>query len=213
MELTEGRQVVATTLDGGGRRVLVKASRPLSGRQIPRLVRRGSLGGVQKALGRLVEQGIVLADTHPSVTLFTFNRDHLGAGPLIELAQLGTTLVERLGGFIQAWEVQPQHACLFGAAARQDGDASSEVDVLLIHAHSHRPQLGVWAPQVGPLAAVIRLWTGNDASIVDLSATDLDRMQVEDPEVSDGWRRDGILLGGRRLPLPQPDMVVAPSAG
>ena len=55
-----------------------------------------SLGGVQKALARLVEQGIVLADANPAATLFTFNRDHLAARPVIELAQLASTLVERL---------------------------------------------------------------------------------------------------------------------
>ncbi|MHB8188144.1 MAG: nucleotidyltransferase domain-containing protein [Dermatophilaceae bacterium] len=62
--------------------------------------------------------------------MFTFNRDHLAAGPVVELAQLASTLVERLKGLIRSWQVQPQHAYLFGSAARQDGDASSDVDIL-----------------------------------------------------------------------------------
>ena len=203
MDVSNGLSVVTPTLDAWVLRVLVQTTRPLSGRQVARLVRQGSLGGVQKALARLVEQGIVLSDTHPSVTLFTFNRDHLGAGPVIELAQLGATLVERLRGLIQSWEVQPQHAYLFGSAARQDGDASSDVDILLINAISRRQQVSLWAQQVEDLATRIRLWTGNDAGIVDLSAADVDRMQDDDAAILGRWRRDGILLAGAQLHLRQ----------
>jgi hypothetical protein len=121
MDVSNGLSVVTPTLDAWVLRALVQTTRPLSGRQIARLVEHGSLGGVQKALARLVEQGIVLADAHPAATLFTFNRDHLAASPVIELAQLASTLVERLKGFIRSWQVQPQHAYLFGSAARQDG--------------------------------------------------------------------------------------------
>jgi predicted nucleotidyltransferase len=195
--------VVTPTLDAWVLRVLVQTTRPLSGRQVSRLVRQGSLGGVQKALARLVEQGIVLADTHPSVTLFTFNRDHLGAGPVIELAQIGATLVERLRGLIQSWQVQPQHAYLFGSTARQDGDASSDVDILLVHAISRRHRVSVWAQQVEELALRVRLWTGNDAAIVDPSAADVDRMQEDDAAILGRWRRDAILLAGVQLHLRQ----------
>lgn len=199
MDPTNGLSVVTPTLDAWVLRVLVQTTRPLSGRQIARLVKQGSLGGVQKALARLVEQGIVLADTHPSVTLFTLNREHLGAGSVIELAQLGASLVERLRGLIQGWDVQPQHALLFGSAARQDGDTSSDVDVLLIHAHNRRQQVSLWAQHVDDLATKVRLWTGNDAAIVDLSADDLDRMQDNDEAILRGWRRDGIQLAGAPL--------------
>jgi len=122
---------------------------------------------------------------------------------VIELAKLGATLVERLRGLIQSWEVQPQHAYLFGSTARQDGDASSDVDILLINTISRRQQVSVWAQQVEGLATRIRLWTGNDAEIVDLSAADVDRMQDDDAAILGSWRRDGILLAGVQLHLRQ----------
>src|SRR5665811_1569264 len=109
MDVSNGLSVVTPTLDAWVLRALVQTTRPLSGRQIARLVEHGSLGGVQKALARLVEQGIVLADAHPAATLFTFNRDHLAARPVIELAQLASTLVERLKGFIRSWAVSYTH--------------------------------------------------------------------------------------------------------
>jgi predicted nucleotidyltransferase len=170
---------------------------------VARLVEQGSLGGVQKALSRLVEQGIVLADVHPSATFFTLNRDHLAARPVIELTQLATTLVERLAGFIQAWEVQPQHAYLFGSAARQDGDTSSDIDILLVHAGGPKKPTMAWAQQVDDLATKIRQWTGNDVGILDISDLDLDRMQVNKEAILDSWHRDGILLAGEELPQPQ----------
>jgi len=196
MDVSNGLSVVTPTLDAWVLRALVQTTRPLSGRQIARLVEHGSLGGVQKALARLVEQGIVLADAHPAATLFTFNRDHLAAGPVIELAQLASTLVERLKGFIRSWEVQPQHAYLFGSAARQDGDASSDVDILLVHAQGSEEHVNAWTQQVDDLGAKIRLWTGNDAGILDISAVDLERMQVNGEAILDSWQREGIVLAG-----------------
>lgn len=203
MDVSNGLSVVTPTLDAWVLRTLVQTTRPLSGRQIARLVEQGSLGGVQKALARLVGQGIVLADAHPSATMFTFNRDHLAAKAVIELAQLVTTLVERLTTFIQSWEIQPQHAYLFGSAARQDGDTYSDVDILLIHAQSSMQRGNAWSLQVDDLAAKIRLWTGNDAGILDLSPADLDRMQVNNEAVLDSWHREGILLAGVALPRRQ----------
>ncbi|MCY7287195.1 MAG: nucleotidyltransferase domain-containing protein [Cryobacterium sp.] len=195
--------MITPTLDAWVLRTVVQTTRPLSGRQIARLVEQGSLGGVQKALARLVEQGIVLADAHPSATMFTLNRDHLAAKPVIELAQLPTTLVKRLKDLIQTWVIQPQHAYLFGSAARQDGDTSSDVDVLLIHPATSIEGGNAWSPQVHDLATKIRLWTGNDAGIVDLSATDLERMQRNDEAILGSWEREGILLAGTELPRRQ----------
>jgi len=203
VDVSNGLSVVTPTLDAWVLRAIVQTTRPLSGRQVARLVEQGSLGGVQKALSRLVEQGIVLADVHPSATFFTLNRDHLAARPVIELTQLATTLVERLAGFIQAWEVQPQHAYLFGSAARQDGDTSSDIDILLVHAGGPKKPTMAWAQQVDDLATKIRQWTGNDVGILDISDLDLDRMQVNKEAILDSWHRDGILLAGDELPQPQ----------
>ena len=203
MDVSNGLSVVTPTLDAWVLRAIVQTTRPLSGRQVARLVEQGSLGGVQKALSRLVEQGIVLADVHPSATFFSLNRDHLAARPVIELTQLATTLVERLAGFIQAWEVQPQHAYLFGSAARQDGDTSSDIDILLVHAGGPKKPTMAWAQQVDDLATKIRQWTGNDVGILDISDLDLDRMQVNKEAILDSWHRDGILLAGEELPQPQ----------
>jgi len=149
----------------------------------------------------------VLADSYPSATLFSFNRSHLGAGPVFELTQLGATLVDRLRGHIQAWEVEPQHACLFGLAARQQGDAFTPVEILLVHAISRRQQVSVWAGQVEDLATVTRLWTGNETAITDLSPADLSGLLDEGGELPAGWRRDGVLLAG--LPLHQGQLAGA----
>ena len=49
MDVSNGLSVVTPTLDAWVLRALVQTTRPLSGRQIARLVEHGSLGGVQKA--------------------------------------------------------------------------------------------------------------------------------------------------------------------
>ena len=187
------------TLDAWVLAAIAQTTRPLSGRQLARQVEHGSLGGVQKALARLVEQGIVLADAHPSATFFTLNRNHLGATPVIQLAALANALVQRLTCLIQSWQVQPQHAYLFGSAARQDGDTSSDIDVLVVHRQQWQEPASAWAQQVDDLATKIERWTGNDAGIVDLSAADVDRMKANKEAILDSWQRDAILLAGQEL--------------
>lgn len=57
--------------------VLARTSRPLSGRQVSRLVaRESSHVGVQKVLDELASQGIVDHQEYGSTILNTLNRDH-----------------------------------------------------------------------------------------------------------------------------------------
>jgi hypothetical protein len=63
--------------------------------------------------------------------------------------------------------------------------------------------VSVWAQQVEEPALRVRLWTGNNAAIVDPSAADVFRIQEDDAAILGRWRRDGILLEGVRLHLRQ----------
>lgn len=198
MDISNGLSVVTPTLDASVLRVLTRTSRPLSGRQIAKLADRGSLRGIQLVLSRLVEQGIVVADVHPAITQYVLNREHLAAGAVIELADLHSKLRERLTLLCGAWKVAPRHVSLYGSAARRDGDASSDIDVLLV-SQGDEDSSDVWKEQADELAASIRAWTGNDPGILDLSLATLERLRRNREPLWESVERDNVLIFGEPL--------------
>src|ERR1035437_3462256 len=83
MDVSHPIRSVIPTLDAPVLEVLAGTTRGLSGREIHRLSSSGSLTGIQLVLARMVNQGLVTAEEHTSVTLYVANREHL-AWPAIE---------------------------------------------------------------------------------------------------------------------------------
>ena len=88
---------------------------------------------MRRSLGRLVEQGIVRATEVGRNRVHELNRDHLAAPVAELLAGLRVELWRRFREVLSKWKVRPVYACAFGSAARADGDAGSDIDVLLVH--------------------------------------------------------------------------------
>jgi hypothetical protein len=122
---------VSPTLEGDVLIVLAGTTRPLTGREVARLARRGTPPAVAAALTRLVRPGLVHREEIGSAFLHTLNRDHLAAPAVLVLAGLRSELLERLSAAVADWEIQPVSAALFGSAARGDGDVEQEVTALL----------------------------------------------------------------------------------
>jgi predicted nucleotidyltransferase len=62
------------------------------------------------------------------------NRDHVAAPIAVLLASLRLEMWRRLRTRLASWKTKPLYACVFGSAARADGDSNSDVDLLLVHA-------------------------------------------------------------------------------
>ena len=128
--------------------------------------------------------------------LYTFNREHLAAPALEQLAGIRSELERRLRTEIAEWEIAPTHASIFGSAARGDGDNSSDIDVFVV-----RP-LGVpeddpgWRAQLARLSEHVQAWTGNHVGLSEISATDVRRLRRERPPVVEELRADAINLAG-----------------
>ncbi len=114
--------------------VLRGTTRPLTGREVARLVRTGSQPAVNASLRRLAEEGLVHSEEAGNAYLYTFNREHLAAPALEQLAGIRSELERRLRTEIAEWEIAPTHASIFGSAARGDGDNSSDIDVFVVRA-------------------------------------------------------------------------------
>ena len=182
--------------DGQVLSVLARTTKPLGGREVARLAC-VSQNGAWRALRRLVDQGVVIEQPAGGRSmLYTLNRDHLAADPIITLTRLRSILIERLKEHLAAWEVQPIHASIFGSAARGDGDTESDIDILVVRPRDVGEEEERWRSQIDSLAAAIHSWTGNHAGIAEIAERDLARLRRARPVVVKNVVADGITLVG-----------------
>src|SRR6185437_2918308 len=195
MNLGDPTQAVTPTLDGAVLAVLARAGRPLTVGEVAAESARGSEIGIRRCLARLVEQGIVRATQMGRNRVHELNRDHVAARAAEILADLRLEIWKRLRGELRRWRIGPYYACVFGSAARGDGDDQSDIDILLVHplfpgdpevprqptvlrkmavAFKAPPSWGdneasLWTKQIDQLRARVMSWTGNPVQIVDVS--------------------------------------------
>jgi predicted nucleotidyltransferase len=187
---------VAPGVEGEVLVVLAGTTAPLTGRQIARLVRRGTSPSVSAALDRLVAQGLVQRQEAGRAYLHTLNRDHVAA-PVVELlAGIRAELLRRVRDTLVHWQPPPVHASLFGSTARADGDTESDIDLLIVRPADVDDEDPAWRSQVGALNDALYAWTGNDASVVELGETDVDQLRRNPPPILADLRADGIDLAG-----------------
>lgn len=179
--------------------VLAGTTKPLTGRQVAHLVRRGSQKAVSVALDRLVEHGLVLREEAGRAYLHRLNRDHLAAAAVEALAATRSELLRRLRERIGQWVVAPSHASLFGSTARADGDTDSDIDLLVVRPEAVGQDDPVWCEQLEGLAEAVRTWTGNHAGIIELSQGEFAALPTQHPPILDELRADGIDLAGEKL--------------
>ena len=119
--------------DGAVLALLAGTTRPLSGREVARLIE-GTHNTVRLALKRLSEQGIVTVQEAGSgaALLYRLNREHLAAGAVELLANLRERLFTCLRDSMREWAILPAHAYAFGSVARGDGDTSSDIDLFIV---------------------------------------------------------------------------------
>ena len=203
--------------------VLAAAGKPLTVGQVAGKSARGSEIGIRRSLARLVEQGTVQATMMGRNQVHELNREHLAAGVAELLAGIRSELWKRFRDEIASWRPRPLYACVFGSAARGDGDEASDIDLLLVHppfpgepkptrlSPSIRSQIADalgdgqmsradqedvrrWEAQIDRLRDLVQRWTGNPLQIVDLSVDHWRHPSKQHQALLDEVRRDGIEL-------------------
>lgn len=169
-----------------------------TGRELARLSGR-SVTGVQHALDRLVEEGVVHRAEAGRSFLYSLNREHLLAPAVEVMAGTRWDLVERLRDLIGGWESPTFHASLFGSAARGDGNSRSDIDLLVVRPAKMGAEDGDWRRQLDDLADQVWRWTGNQAGIAEFSEEHLPHLFEERPPVLEEVKREGIDLAGESL--------------
>jgi predicted nucleotidyltransferase len=196
MDLARPYTAICPTLDSGALSVLAGTTRPLTGREVARLVGRPSHSGVLDVLNRLAEHGLVDREEAGRAFLFTLNREHLAAPAVEVLAQMREALLERLHDAVESWEIPPVHVSLFGSGARGEGDTKSDIDLFVVRPKGvDREDLG-WREQIDLLSRQVRRWTGNQAGIAEVSESRLPRFRKDRPAILDELRADAITIAG-----------------
>lgn len=230
VDLTDPTRSVTATLDGPVLAVLALAGKPLTAGDVATQMPRGSEVGVRRSLARLVEQGIVRATEMGRNRVHELNRDHVAA-PIAELlAGLRLEVWKRLRTTLKAWNPQPTYGCVFGSAARGDGETDSDIDVLLVHppfpgdADPRRRSNGLseqlagyanefmslqltprqaakWRRQVDELHDLVRSWTGNPLQAVEMSSFEWADHRRRHSSLYADISRDAIRVAGETDPM------------
>jgi predicted nucleotidyltransferase len=196
MDLGRPLRTVTPTVDGDVLTALAGADASFTVPSLHRVMGRHSEAGVRKAVHRLVDQGIVTVERAGRTELYRLNRDHLAAAPVIALANLRDTYIERLRTHIATWPVAPRLVMLFGSAARGDMDTGSDIDLFVVTDEAEAADDDPWAEPLMALVAASTTWTGNDTRILRYRAVDLVGDGGRADPVIESIRRDGIHVTG-----------------
>lgn len=209
MEMNRPFATVTPTLDGGVLAVLATHDAAFTTGQIRRILDDFSEEGIRKVLARLLSQGVVTAERVGHAYAYRFNAEHLAAEPIKSIAMLASTFLARLEELLEEWEHPPVYAAVFGSAARGAMEANSDIDLLLVRGDYTPPDR--WAHQVNELAAMVTKWTGNDARVIEYTATELHAARGE-PMVRDVLDQ-GLTVAGSRSWLIKALRPIAPGRG
>ncbi len=194
MDIGHPLSTVTPTVDGDVLAVLAQNEATFTPGQLRRLLGRYSEAGIRKVLMRLTEQGVVHGDRVGNAVTYRLNRDHLAAGPIIELAHLQRTLLTRLELHLATWTIQPTYAAVFGSTARGEMTSNSDLDLLLIRPDDASQT--TWDEQVAELSRAVSAWTGNDTR--PLEYTDSELAGAAGERVLQDIAREGLTVAGTR---------------
>lgn len=198
MWVMRGVEAVLSPIEAVVLRTLEQRDVPLSGRAIARIASL-SQSTAQRALGRLRESGLVLADPAPPSLLYRINRDHVAIPSLLTLLHLDDEVRRRMTEHVSRWRTRPAAVVVYASAARGTASGSSDLDVLVVRPNGIAPDEAPWQDQVADLAAQAQGWTGRSASIVELSVHEAVHGMVEREPFLVEADRDGWLIAGQPL--------------
>ncbi|HZW98831.1 MAG TPA: MarR family transcriptional regulator [Trueperaceae bacterium] len=196
MYLTSPYRVVMSRIDATTLSVLARERRSLTGRDVARL------GGapktsVARALARLAEHGLVTErDIGGRYKLYSLNREHLAADPVLRLLELSNTLVDRIYQEIASWTVAPLHVSLLSPTTTALGGIRTHMELVLVLAHGVDAFDPTWLRQVTKLSKRVRRWTGNETSLVQVAGEDLDRLRIERPPHVEELEAEAVTVFG-----------------
>ena len=178
--------------------VLLHTTSELNLRTIARLAGI-SVAQASRVLPGLVELGVIERREVPPASLFRLVPEHVVTRSLLALTNARRQVLDELGRTAGSLRPTPSSVIVFGSFARGDGDAGSDIDLVVV-----RPA-GVDADDPGWLAAIdgwtgeMSRFTGNAIEVLDVGIADIaDKLATTTPLWAD-IHRDGVVVFGSRL--------------
>jgi predicted nucleotidyltransferase len=198
MDIAHPLRSVIPSLDSAVFEVLASTTQPLSGLQVAKLARTGSISGVRLVLGRLVEHGLVSREDRGRSSYFTANRAHLAWPAIDDLLHLRATLEEHIIALVGDWGLPPVNLSVYGSVARQEAGPESDVDLLIIEPGA-ATDTSDWEAQLAEFATAVENWSGNRAQLVTLSVDGLAEHVASKEPIVEAWLSDARTLVGRNI--------------
>jgi hypothetical protein len=203
MQLSQPFATVTPTLDGDVLAVLATSEVTFTITQIHRIVNTASGEGIRKVLTRLAAQGVVLHDQVGRTNTYRLNTEHLAAEPIIALAQLNSTFLNRLEEHLKGWGDALKYAAVFGSAATGRMNLGSDIDLFLVRASDpedvgREADVQAWEQQVNELARLVTAWTGNDGRVVEYTEDEIRTASAAGEPLLSDVAKQGLAVAGTR---------------
>jgi predicted nucleotidyltransferase len=181
--------------------VLARGSASVNGRQIERLLGGTvSITGVQGALARLSQVGLVLAATRQAETLYRVNREHLLWATVQTANGVLTEFRQRIRVLAASSAPTGTVVVLYGSVERGDAAADSDVDLLVVYPDETPGSLR--EDFVDELGQSVKLWTGNPAQVIQITVSGLVESSGRGDPLVDLWLNDSEVLIGELPAVP-----------
>ena len=196
MNLDRPFRVITPTVDGDVLSVLAGADASFTPPQVRDLIGDHSIEGVRRSLNRLVREGVVTSSRVGQAFAYRLNRGHLAAPAVVAMAGLRVEFLSRVSSLVGSWRVGCEFAALFGSAATKRMTAESDIDLFVVRPNATDTENDRWRDQLDTLVTEIAAWTGNDARVLEMNASETQRGLRSSDRVLLDIRRHGIRLHG-----------------
>ena len=197
MDLSNPTRSVAPTLDMPALACLSRQDRPWTTREVADATG-STTTGARLTLERLVRNGLVIRSQIGRVRGYQFNAEHVMAGPIRELVNAQAILRRRITDQVAAWPISAELLVLFGSTARDEADADSDVDLLLLHAELDRAEQDAWQEQIDDLKRSIHIWSGNDSDVLSFTIAEWSEHRRRTDPITRTVTEACIVLAGQR---------------
>ena len=187
---------VTPTIDGDVLAALARADASFTPPEVHDLIGFHSVAGVRNALMRLTGQGVLHSEQVGRAYTYRLNRQHVCAPHIIGLADASREVLKRMRDLIDTWSTPCDFAALFGSAATGRMTEGSDIDVFVVRPDSVVVEDDVqWHEQLDAFATASTSWTGNDARVLEMSASEV-AATIATERILAEIARDGFVLSG-----------------
>jgi predicted nucleotidyltransferase len=159
------------------------------------------LAGISQAqasrvLPHLVELGIVARREVPPSSLFRLVPEHVAARVLVALSRSKQTVLDEMGRLAGALPRPPVSVIVFGSFARQEADATSDIDVVIVRPVEVDEDDDAWFTSIESWRSDVRRLTGNQVEVIEVSTREAAAKLARPTPLWADIRRDGRVVHG-----------------